>query len=509
MYFSARALRALILAAAFLVATLFVLAGPTHKATSQVNLKSGERLIQVDDACVLISSGDDDLLAVGPKCPDKSDQGSQRPHTSPPEDAPSANDPPATTIPGPGGSTEDPTGATTGTTDADPLQGGTTRPETGDYEKVTVVRAVDGDTLEISPTANGTDTVRLIGLDTPEMATDEAAVPEPYAEEAKKFTADSLEGKEVYLEYDEDLKDDYGRLLAYVYLEDPSTAGTDKEGQDSNLFNETLLREGYAKLFTVEPNVRYEDRLAAAEAKARDEGIGVWGLKDPNSTTTGTTSGPDTGATTTSLEPLAAPQAGRTDLGSTALDSTTQALDPEVLQGGTTVEDLSRLEGKEPGATPPMMTGGTTPGDITAGGTTTGGTTMQGPGQTGSSFDPSALRKEATRLADESLNPGADQPSVEQTGPTPQPAQDTPADTPADTPDISQTPAEVPAPPITEPPVSTLPDTGGLNPWVIGAVVYVSALGVVLVFEKQLRAGLARLGRTENTRRQSNDEEGR
>jgi micrococcal nuclease len=60
--------------------------------------------------------------------------------------------------------------------------------------------------------------------------------------------------------------DPYGRLLAYVYL------------PDGQMFNETLLRQGYAQVATFPPNVKYVDRFLAAQREAREANRGLWGL---------------------------------------------------------------------------------------------------------------------------------------------------------------------------------------------------------------------------------------
>jgi micrococcal nuclease len=60
-------------------------------------------------------------------------------------------------------------------------------------------------------------------------------------------------------------EDQYGRLLAYVYL-------------DGEMFNEVLVEEGYAQAYPYEPNTRYEGRFAAAQREARAAGLGIWDL---------------------------------------------------------------------------------------------------------------------------------------------------------------------------------------------------------------------------------------
>ena len=136
----------------------------------------------------------------------------------------------------------------------------------GDYDAtVTVSRVVDGDTIEVSPAVDGNEEVRLIGMDTPETK-DPSEEVEPLGPEASAFATDSLTGQSVGLEFDVEREDQYGRLLAYVHL-------------GGEMFNETLVEEGYAQAYPYDPNTRYEGRFAAAQEEARTAGIGIWGLE--------------------------------------------------------------------------------------------------------------------------------------------------------------------------------------------------------------------------------------
>ena len=126
----------------------------------------------------------------------------------------------------------------------------------------TVTRVVDGDTIEISPSFKGLSTVRLIGVDTPETH----GGTQPYGSEASEFTRQHLEGEEVSLELGVEKVDPYGRLLAYVYL------------PNGEMFNETLLEEGYAQVATFPPNVKYTDRFLEAQRESRAANRGLWGL---------------------------------------------------------------------------------------------------------------------------------------------------------------------------------------------------------------------------------------
>jgi micrococcal nuclease len=80
---------------------------------------------------------------------------------------------------------------------------------------------------------------------------------QPYGEAAYRFTASTLEGDEVSLEFDMERTGRYGRLLAYVWL------------PDGRMFNEVLLEEGYAQVATFPPNVRYVERFEKAQREAR------------------------------------------------------------------------------------------------------------------------------------------------------------------------------------------------------------------------------------------------
>ncbi len=131
-------------------------------------------------------------------------------------------------------------------------------------ETVTVTRVVDGDTVDISLAIDVIHRVRLVGVDTPETKEPGCEV-QPYGTDASKFTTEELQGEEVELEFDEDRDDRYDRLLAYVYIDD-------------EMFNETLLEEGYAQVYTVSPNDKYEDRFEEAQDEAQDAEIGIWGL---------------------------------------------------------------------------------------------------------------------------------------------------------------------------------------------------------------------------------------
>lgn len=135
--------------------------------------------------------------------------------------------------------------------------------QTPDKDVYQVTRVVDGDTIVVD--IDGvSEKVRLIGVDTPETVHPTKGV-EPYGKEASNFTKAQLEGKKVRLEFDVQERDKYGRLLAYIWL-------------DNKLFNETLVEKGYAQIATFPPNVKYVERFKAAQQRAREANLGLWGV---------------------------------------------------------------------------------------------------------------------------------------------------------------------------------------------------------------------------------------
>jgi micrococcal nuclease len=100
--------------------------------------------------------------------------------------------------------------------------------------------------------------IRLIGVDTPETV-DPSKPVQCFGPEASAFTERQLDGATVGLEFDVERLDPYGRTLAYVWLGD-------------QLFNRTLVGQGYATVATYPPDDKYEDQFLAAEQRARDGG---------------------------------------------------------------------------------------------------------------------------------------------------------------------------------------------------------------------------------------------
>lgn len=128
------------------------------------------------------------------------------------------------------------------------------------YYKVTEV--VDGDTIKIEKIG----TVRAIGIDTPETVDPRKEV-ECFGIEASNKAKDLLEGKNVRLEFDSSQGevDRYGRILAYIYLE------------DGRMFNEIMIKEGYAHEYTYSTKYKYQTTFKNAEEFAKELELGLWG----------------------------------------------------------------------------------------------------------------------------------------------------------------------------------------------------------------------------------------
>jgi micrococcal nuclease len=137
-----------------------------------------------------------------------------------------------------------------------------------------VNRVIDGDTIEIIFDGKK-ESVRLIGVDTPETKHPTKGV-QPYGPEASAYTKKALEGKRVWLEWDVEQRDRYGRLLAYVWTAQP-TIINDSEIRNK-MFNAHMLLDGYAQLATFPPNVRYVERFRVYQSEARGANRGLWGI---------------------------------------------------------------------------------------------------------------------------------------------------------------------------------------------------------------------------------------
>lgn len=125
---------------------------------------------------------------------------------------------------------------------------------------------VDGDTLAVR--VGGEDErVQLLGVDAPELFrkvsktagdtvyTEWESTDDLNAQAGKRLLADFLQGEALTLEFEELARDRYGRLLAYVWVED---------GGKRVLVNEWVLQRGIAQLYRAGEGLKYAERLREA-----------------------------------------------------------------------------------------------------------------------------------------------------------------------------------------------------------------------------------------------------
>ena len=140
------------------------------------------------------------------------------------------------------------------------------------YTYYTVTRVVDGDTIVLSDKTK----VRYIGIDTPpskggkeldravKRTGKDKELIKKLGKEASESNRKLVESKKVRLEYDVQKTDKYGRTLAYVYLE------------NGIFVNAWLVENGFARVSTYPPNVKYQNKFIELERKAREERRGLW-----------------------------------------------------------------------------------------------------------------------------------------------------------------------------------------------------------------------------------------
>ncbi|WP_229380292.1 thermonuclease family protein [Haloterrigena salifodinae] len=148
---------------------------------------------------------------------------------------------------------------------------------------VTVTNVVDGDTIDIEYQNGSTDTVRLLGVDTPETYGSVSpgefeGVPDTQAgreclqaagEDASAYATNQLAGQTVTLQFDSqaDRRGDYGRLLAYVQV-------------DGSNFNYDLVERGHARVY--DSTFSQSDSFYSAESEAQSAERNAWSCRSPN-----------------------------------------------------------------------------------------------------------------------------------------------------------------------------------------------------------------------------------
>jgi len=138
-----------------------------------------------------------------------------------------------------------------------------TPPSTQASPQVLVVSVIDGDTIEVCCVGGRREKVRYIGVNTPETKHPTKGV-ERMGNEAAEVNRKLVAGKTIRLELDVEQRDKYGRLLAYIYLD------------DGTLVNAWLVQNGYAQVMTIPPNVKYQELLLRLQGEAREAQRGLW-----------------------------------------------------------------------------------------------------------------------------------------------------------------------------------------------------------------------------------------
>lgn len=193
-------------------------------------------------------------------------------------------------------STSEPTSDDTSTSSAGPSSDGastsdssTTSTDSSQQTSwtVTVISVTDGDTMEVRMPDGSTDTIRLLGVDTPETSAGDTqpseweGIPDNadgrewlanWGGQASDYAEDRLAGQEIHIEVDpeSDRRGTYDRLLVYAY----QSESTEKS------FNLRLIENGYARMYDTQFSQRSE--YQAAESEARDNDVGVWDYTAPS-----------------------------------------------------------------------------------------------------------------------------------------------------------------------------------------------------------------------------------
>ncbi len=146
----------------------------------------------------------------------------------------------------------------------------------GAFENAIVKGVVDGDTIYVVY-KNQEESIRLIGIDTPESSTNDKALKDAerthnsvqkittMGKQAAKYVRTLVKrGDKIGIEFDVQKRDEYGRMLCYVHL------------SDGTMLNEKIIRAGYARPMTHPPNVRYQHIFSKAYKEARENRRGLF-----------------------------------------------------------------------------------------------------------------------------------------------------------------------------------------------------------------------------------------
>ena len=128
-----------------------------------------------------------------------------------------------------------------------------------------VISVTDGDTITVQ-TDRGYETVRLIGIDTPEVD-HSGPDDECYGEESKAFLSAMIKNKQVWLTFDAECVDHFERTLAYAHT----------SVEVNGFVQRLLLRDGWASAYAVDPNVSFRTLFESDQSEAQAASSGMWG----------------------------------------------------------------------------------------------------------------------------------------------------------------------------------------------------------------------------------------
>ncbi|MDX2302511.1 MAG: thermonuclease family protein [Microscillaceae bacterium] len=135
------------------------------------------------------------------------------------------------------------------------------------FEQARVLEVLDGDSIIVATERYKKGVkVRLGGIDAPEKGTRIFEKNEKFARQASRFVEERLPpNTKIYLEYDHQKWDEYGRLLAYIYIT--------KSGKS---LNAEMIRNGFATFKAHRRNKKYEKLFERLESQAKKYRLGLW-----------------------------------------------------------------------------------------------------------------------------------------------------------------------------------------------------------------------------------------
>ena len=122
-----------------------------------------------------------------------------------------------------------------------------------------VSEVLSGDSIRLS----GGKILKYIGIQSPALQSKNPLIRQ-YGESALKYNQSLVGGKTLQIEWDSQIRDNQGRLLGYVFLE------------DGTFVNKEMLLAGHAKAVNKTPNIRYTETLRKADLDARRKNLGLW-----------------------------------------------------------------------------------------------------------------------------------------------------------------------------------------------------------------------------------------